>query len=55
MLGAFDEPAEQLDKGIGSSLGIIMTAAAVVITVVTLIPSPLVDRAGAAAATLFGG
>ncbi len=51
----FDEPAEQLDKGIGASLGLIMAGAAIVIAVFTLIPSPLVDRAGAAAATLFGG
>jgi NADH-quinone oxidoreductase subunit N len=51
----FDEPAEQLDKGVGGSLGIIMTVSAIVIAVVTLIPAPLVNRAGAAAATLFGG
>ncbi|HEY1721322.1 MAG TPA: NADH-quinone oxidoreductase subunit NuoN [Magnetospirillaceae bacterium] len=50
----FDEPAEQLDKGVGTSLTVVMTVAAIVIAVVTLIPSPLVNRAGAAAATLFG-
>jgi len=51
----FDEPAEQLDKGVGGSLGFVMTVAALVIAVVTLIPARLVDTAGAAAATLFGG
>ena len=51
----FDEPAEQLDKGIGNSLGVIMAVAAIVIALVTLAPAPLVDHAGAAAATLFGG
>ncbi len=51
----FDDATEQLDKGIGPSLGVIMTVAAIVIAVVTLVPAPLVDHAGAAAATLFGG
>jgi NADH-quinone oxidoreductase subunit N len=51
----FDEPAEQLDKGVGTNLGVIMAGAALVVALVTLVPSPLVTRAGAAAATLFGG
>ena len=42
----FDEPAEQLDKGIGASLGVVMTVAAIIIAIVTLIPSPLVDARG---------
>jgi NADH-quinone oxidoreductase subunit N len=51
----FDETTEQLDRGIGPSLGVVMAVAAIVIAVFTLIPSPLVTHAGAAAATLFGG
>ncbi len=49
----FDEPAEQLDKGIGTSLGLVMAVSAVVIAVFTVVPAQLVTRAAAAAATLF--
>jgi len=49
----FDEPAEQLDKGVGASLGTVMAVAAIIIAVVTLVPAPLVNRADVAAATLF--
>ncbi len=51
----FDEAVEPLDRGIGAGLGFIMAVNALLIVAFTLAPSPLVDFAGAAAATLFGG
>jgi NADH-quinone oxidoreductase subunit N len=50
----FDEPVEAFDRGLGG-LGVIQAVAAIAVIVFTLVPSPLVSSAGAAAAALFGG
>lgn len=49
----FDEPVEAFDRPVGFSMGAIMAASALVILLFTVVPSPLVAGAQAAAAALF--
>jgi NADH-quinone oxidoreductase subunit N len=51
----FDEPVETLDRPLGLSAAGIMTVTAVAILFFFLVPGPLVEGAGAAAASLFAG
>lgn len=51
----FDEAADPFDRPAGSSLRVIMWAAAILVTFFIVYPSPLMDGAGAAAAALLAG
>lgn len=51
----FDAAAEPFDRPAGRSLGLVMTAAAVLIVAFIVFPDPVVDSASAAAAALFAG
>ena len=51
----FDEPVETLDSPLGLSAAGIMGVTAVAILLFFLVPGPLVETAGAAAASLFPG
>ncbi|ANK81194.1 MAG: NADH-quinone oxidoreductase subunit N [Rhizobiales bacterium NRL2] len=50
----FDEAQEPLSRGYGRDLGLIMGVSAVLIVAFVIVPSWLVDSAGAAARSLFG-
>lgn len=50
----FDEPVESFDRPIGRAMGAILAVSAIVIVAFTVVPSPLVTEAEAAASTLFG-
>ncbi|PJK29642.1 NADH-quinone oxidoreductase subunit NuoN [Minwuia thermotolerans] len=50
----FDEAQEPLSRGYGRDLGLIMGVSAVLIVAFVIVPSWLVDSAGAAARALFG-
>ena len=51
----FDEPVESLDKPLGTAASGIMAVTAVAILFFFLVPGPLVEGAGIAAASLFAG
>ena len=49
----FDEPLESFDRPLGRDMGLILTVTALAITLFVVLPSPLLDSAQAAAASLF--
>jgi len=49
----FDEPADAFDRPIGREMTLILTATAVIVLLFFVVPSPILDGAGAAAASLF--
>ena len=51
----FDEPVETLDRPLGVSAASIMAVTAIAILLFFLVPGPLVESAGTAAASLFPG
>ncbi|MET4808027.1 NADH-quinone oxidoreductase subunit NuoN [Limibacillus sp. MBR-115] len=51
----FDEPVESLDEPPGRPLGLVLLATAVAIVFFFVVPGPLVESAGSAAASLFAG
>ena len=51
----FDDPVETLDRPLGASAAGVMAITALAIALFFLVPGPLVEGAGAAAASLFSG
>ena len=49
----FDEPADAFDRPIGREMALILTATAAVVLLFFVVPSPILDGAQAAAASLF--
>ena len=49
----FDEPADAFDRPIGREMTLILTATAVIVLLFFVVPSPILDGAGVAAASLF--
>ena len=49
----FDEPADAFDRPIGREMTLILTATAVIVLLFFVVPSPILDGAEAAAASLF--
>lgn len=50
----FDDAEEPLSKGVGMDLGVVMSVAAILVTVFVVVPGWLLDSATAAAQALFG-
>ena len=51
----FDEPVEAFDRPIGREMALILTATGVIVLFFFVLPTPVLDGAGAAAASLFAG
>jgi len=49
----FDEPVESFDRPVGSEMALILAATGVIVLFFFIFPSPVLDGAGAAAASLF--
>ena len=51
----FDEPDDPLDKPVSRDLGLVIAATGLVIVLFFVYPTPILNGAAAAAASLFGG
>ena len=51
----FDEPDYPLDKPVSRDLGLVIAATSLVIVLFFVYPTPILNGAAAAAASLFGG
>ncbi len=51
----FDDPVESFDRPLGREMSLILTATAIAVLFFFVLPQPLLDGAGAAAAALFTG